>query len=95
MLLPHPAVLKNLIEQDGAHRALSAENGSAGTQQQVEDVTYPLSVPPGTHDVGAAVSQRPGVRPQDVPMPDLAMRAEARSGFGRTRTATAPFISAG
>ncbi|WP_328863136.1 DUF5133 domain-containing protein [Streptomyces sp. NBC_00306] len=99
MLLPHPAVLKILIGQGGPHRALSAGVGGAGTCQQVEGVIYTPGVQTGTRDVGAAVTaapyQRPGAWPQEASTPDLAMCAEARSGFGRTRTAAAPCISAG
>ncbi|MEV5321570.1 DUF5133 domain-containing protein [Streptomyces sp. NPDC052687] len=69
MLMAHPAVLENLIEQYETLRALHAENGSPEARRRLEDVTYTLCVATGTRDIDSAlVAARyrlPGARPTD------------------------------
>ncbi|WNO70216.1 MULTISPECIES: DUF5133 domain-containing protein [unclassified Streptomyces] len=69
MLLAHPAVLKDLVEQYETLRALHAEKGSPGVRQRMEDVAYTLCVSTGTRDVDAALiaarHRLPGARPED------------------------------
>ncbi|MFF7206228.1 DUF5133 domain-containing protein [Streptomyces sp. NPDC008141] len=70
MLLAHPAVLKDLVEQYETLRALHAEKGSPQVRQRMEDVAYTLCVSTGTRDVDAAlIAARhrlpPGARPED------------------------------
>ncbi|MFJ4872856.1 DUF5133 domain-containing protein [Streptomyces sp. NPDC088757] len=55
MLMAHPLVLENLVEQYETLRTLYAENGSAGVRRQLEDVTYTLCVSTGTRDIDAAL----------------------------------------
>ncbi|MET8613813.1 MULTISPECIES: DUF5133 domain-containing protein [Streptomyces] len=69
MLMAHPAVLKNLVEQYETLRILHAEDGSAEVRQRMDDVAYTLCVATGTRDVDAALiaarHRLPGARPQD------------------------------
>ncbi|MET7854976.1 DUF5133 domain-containing protein [Streptomyces avermitilis] len=55
MLMAHPAVLRNLVEQYETLRALHAENGSTEVRQRMDDVAYTLCVSTGTKDVEAAL----------------------------------------
>ncbi|MFG2637959.1 DUF5133 domain-containing protein [Streptomyces sp. NPDC048362] len=69
MLMAHPAVLTNLIEQYETLRILHAEEGSLEVRQRMDDVAYTLCVSTGMRDVDAALvaarHQLPGARPQD------------------------------
>ncbi|MGW8990971.1 DUF5133 domain-containing protein [Streptomyces zhihengii] len=69
MLMAHPAVLANLIEQYDTLRILHAENGGEAVQQRMQDLAYTLCVSTGTRDVDAALvaarHQLPGARPMD------------------------------
>jgi Protein of unknown function (DUF5133) len=69
MLMAHPAVLTNLIEQYETLRILHAENGSLEVRQRMDDVAYTLCVATGTRDIDAALiaarHRLPGARPQD------------------------------
>ncbi|MET7607916.1 DUF5133 domain-containing protein [Streptomyces avermitilis] len=55
MLMAHPAVLRNLVEQYETLRALHAENGSTEVRQRMDDVAYTLCVSTGTRNVDAAL----------------------------------------
>lgn len=55
MLMAHPAILKDLIEQYDALRTLHAEVGSPQAHQRMEDVVYTLCVSTGTRDIDAAL----------------------------------------
>ncbi|MFF9909098.1 DUF5133 domain-containing protein [Streptomyces sp. NPDC013457] len=69
MLMAHPAVLSNLIEQYETLKVLHAENGGAEVRQRLDDVAYTLCVSTGTRDVDAALIaaryRLPGARPED------------------------------
>lgn len=69
MLMAHPAVLQNLMEQYDALRVLRAQEGSAVVQRRMEDIAYTLCVVTGTRDIDAALiaarHRLPGARPQD------------------------------
>jgi hypothetical protein len=69
VLMAHPAVLNDLIEQYDTLHALQAENGSPAVQQRMADISYTLCVSTGTRDVHVALvaarHQLPGARPQD------------------------------
>ncbi|MFI5685383.1 DUF5133 domain-containing protein [Streptomyces sp. NPDC051636] len=69
MLMAHPAVLRNLIEQYDALRILHAEDGSPEVRQRMDDIAYTLCVATGTRDIDAALiaarHQLPGARPHD------------------------------
>ncbi|MER5897434.1 DUF5133 domain-containing protein [Streptomyces sp. NPDC001876] len=69
MLMAHPAVLRNLVDQYDTLRILRAENGGAEVQRRMDDITYTLCVATGTRDIDAALiaarHQLPGARPQD------------------------------
>ncbi len=69
MLLAHPAVLRNLIEQYDALRILGAESGSPEGRQRMDDLAYTLCVSTGTGDIDAALiaarHRLPGARPED------------------------------
>jgi hypothetical protein len=55
MLMAHPAVLKDLVEQYEALRALYAENGGEEARRRLDDVSYTLCVSTGTRDVDSAL----------------------------------------
>ncbi|PAM97089.1 DUF5133 domain-containing protein [Streptomyces sp. Alain-F2R5] len=69
MLLAHPVVLKNLIEQYEALRALHAEDGTEEARRRMDDVAYTLCVSTGTRDIDTALvaarHQLPGARTED------------------------------
>ncbi|MFI8962739.1 DUF5133 domain-containing protein [Streptomyces sp. NPDC053493] len=69
MLMAHPAVLRNLIEQYETLTALGAENGGPEVRRRLDDLAYTLCVSTGTRDVDAALiaarHQLPGARPED------------------------------
>ncbi|GGQ78417.1 DUF5133 domain-containing protein [Streptomyces flaveolus] len=69
MLLAHPVVLKNLIEQYETLRALHAEDGTEEARRRMEDVAYTLCVSTGTRDIDAALvaarHRLPGARTED------------------------------
>ena len=56
MLMAHPAVLTNLIEQYESQRALHAGAGSPDVRRRMDDVTYTLCVSTGTRDIDAALA---------------------------------------
>ncbi|HWU09836.1 MAG TPA: DUF5133 domain-containing protein [Streptomyces sp.] len=69
MLMAHPAVLRNLVEQYDTLRILRAEDGDAEVQQRMDDIAYTLCVATGTRDVDSALvaarHRLPGARPED------------------------------
>ncbi|MGW2637050.1 DUF5133 domain-containing protein [Streptomyces sp. NPDC001348] len=69
MLMAHPAVLRNLIEQYDVLRMLHAEEGSPEVRRRMDDIAYTLCVATGTRDIDAALiaarHRLPGARPQD------------------------------
>ncbi|KAA6224460.1 DUF5133 domain-containing protein [Streptomyces albofaciens JCM 4342] len=69
MLLAHPAVLRDLVEQYETLRVLDAANGSPEVRQRMDDVAYTLCVSTGTRDVDAALiaarHRLPGARVED------------------------------
>ncbi|MER7807609.1 DUF5133 domain-containing protein [Streptomyces sp900116325] len=69
MLMAHPAVLRNLIEQYETLMVLEAESGARDARQRMRDVAYTLCVATGTGDIDSALvaarHQLPGARPQD------------------------------
>ncbi|MEU6769881.1 DUF5133 domain-containing protein [Streptomyces sp. NPDC046759] len=69
MLMAHPAVLKNLIEQYETLRVLHADEGHEEVRQRMDDIAYTLCVATGTADVDAALiaarHRLPGARVED------------------------------
>ncbi|WP_030671343.1 DUF5133 domain-containing protein [Streptomyces sp. NRRL B-1347] len=69
MLMAHPAILRNLVEQYETLRILHAQDGRPQVRQRMDDVAYTLCVSTGTRDVDAALiaarHQLPGARPED------------------------------
>lgn len=69
MLMAHPAVLQNLVEQYETLVALHAEGGTPESRRRLDDLSYTLCVSTGTRDVDAAlIAARfslPGARPRD------------------------------
>ncbi|MFF8958139.1 DUF5133 domain-containing protein [Streptomyces sp. NPDC014894] len=69
MLMAHPVVLGNLVEQYDTLRLLNAETGSPEARRRMEDIAYTLCVSTGTRDVDAALiaarHRLPGARPED------------------------------
>ncbi|MFJ1593450.1 DUF5133 domain-containing protein [Kitasatospora albolonga] len=69
MLMAHPTVLSNLVEQYETLRLLHAESGSTEARQRMDDVAYTLCVSTGTGDVDSALvaarHRLPGARPED------------------------------
>jgi hypothetical protein len=69
VLMAHPAVLRNLVEQYDTLRILQAENGTPEVRQRMDDIAYTLCVSTGTRDIDAALAaarhRLPGARPQD------------------------------
>ncbi|MFC8176899.1 DUF5133 domain-containing protein [Streptomyces sp. NPDC057325] len=57
MLMAHPAVLRELIDQYEALTAAGAADGDSGQlRQRVDDVAYTLCVSTGTRSVDAALN---------------------------------------
>ncbi|MFE9458290.1 DUF5133 domain-containing protein [Streptomyces californicus] len=69
MLMAHPTVLRNLVEQYEVLRVLHADGGSEEARQRMDDVAYTLCVSTGTADVDSALvaarHRLPGARPED------------------------------
>ncbi|MFC7819552.1 DUF5133 domain-containing protein [Streptomyces sp. NPDC057367] len=70
MLMAHPAVLRDLIDQYEALAAVGAADAdSAQVRQRLDDVAYTLCVSTGTRNIDAAQiaarHQLPGARPLD------------------------------
>ncbi|KOG91316.1 DUF5133 domain-containing protein [Streptomyces varsoviensis] len=69
MLMAHPAVLANLLDEYETLTALGGERGSHEIRQRMDDVAYTLCVSTGTRDVDTALIaarfQLPGARPED------------------------------
>ncbi|MET7599811.1 DUF5133 domain-containing protein [Streptomyces sp. NPDC004082] len=69
MLMAHPAVLDNLVEQYDTLRVLHAESGGAEVRRRMDDLAYTLCVATGTNDVDAALiaarHRLPGARTSD------------------------------
>ncbi|MCX5093903.1 DUF5133 domain-containing protein [Streptomyces mirabilis] len=55
MLVAHPAVLKDLVEQYETLCTLHAENGGATARRRMDDVAYTLCVSTGTRTVEDAL----------------------------------------
>ncbi|MFD7599291.1 DUF5133 domain-containing protein [Streptomyces mirabilis] len=69
MLMAHPAVLRNLVEQYVTLRTLHAEDGGTEVRRRMDDVAYTLCVSTGTRDVDTALvaarHRLPGARTMD------------------------------
>ncbi|MFF9150092.1 DUF5133 domain-containing protein [Streptomyces sp. NPDC055051] len=69
MLMAHPVVLRNLIEQYETLKVLQAENGGEEVRRRMDDLAYTLCVSTGTRDVDAALiaarHRLPGARTED------------------------------
>ncbi|TPQ20645.1 DUF5133 domain-containing protein [Streptomyces sporangiiformans] len=69
MLMAHPVVLVDLLEQYKTLHALHAEEGSARARQRLDDIAYTLCIATGTRDIDAALiaahHRLPGSRPKD------------------------------
>ncbi|MFD4665763.1 DUF5133 domain-containing protein [Streptomyces halstedii] len=69
MLMAHPAILRNLIEEYDTLRILDAGSSRASVRQRMDDIAYTLCVSTGTRDVDTALiaarHQLPGARPED------------------------------
>ncbi|MFE3827359.1 DUF5133 domain-containing protein [Streptomyces sp. NPDC059092] len=69
MLMAHPAVLRDLIEQYQVLRMLHAEEGGTEARRRMDNVAYTLCVATGTRDVDAALIaarfRLPGARVED------------------------------
>ncbi|MHC3470054.1 DUF5133 domain-containing protein [Streptomyces sp. 7R007] len=55
MLIPHPAVLRALVEEYEILRAEESTAGAARTGRRAQDVAYTLCVSTGTRDVRHAL----------------------------------------
>ncbi|MEU9488125.1 DUF5133 domain-containing protein [Streptomyces decoyicus] len=56
MLMAHPAVLLELVEEYEVLELLHARQGRAEVRRKMDDVAYTLCVSTGTRDVDAALS---------------------------------------
>lgn len=56
MLMAHPAILRDLVEQYETLRVLDAEQGTHASRQRLEDVSYTLCVSTGTRKVADALA---------------------------------------
>ncbi|MFE1763369.1 DUF5133 domain-containing protein [Streptomyces angustmyceticus] len=56
MLMAHPAVLLELVEEYEALELLLARQGKAEVRRRMEDVAYTLCVSTGTREVDAALA---------------------------------------
>ncbi|CAL9643476.1 hypothetical protein SUDANB19_06383 [Streptomyces sp. enrichment culture] len=90
MLMAHPAVLRDLVEQYETLRVLHAQEGSPEVRQRMNDVAYTLCVSTGTRDVDAALvaarHRLPGARPED----DSLLTARNAPGQAPTEANAAP-----
>ncbi|ORT55642.1 DUF5133 domain-containing protein [Streptomyces sp. CB03238] len=55
MLMAHPAVLNDLVEQYEALQTLHAEAGTPEARKRRDDIAYTLCVSTGTRDIAAAL----------------------------------------
>ncbi|MCQ4205582.1 DUF5133 domain-containing protein [Streptomyces longispororuber] len=55
MLMAHPAVLNNLVEQYDSLRVLHAGNGAEDVRNRMDDLAYMLCVSTGTRDIDSAL----------------------------------------
>ncbi|MEU6146816.1 DUF5133 domain-containing protein [Streptomyces sp. NPDC047081] len=55
MLIPHPAVLRKLVEEYESLRAEEAETGRGWATPRAQDLAYTLCVSTGTRDVRRAL----------------------------------------
>ncbi|AEN14250.1 MULTISPECIES: DUF5133 domain-containing protein [unclassified Streptomyces] len=69
MLMAHPAILRNLVQEYDTLRILDAGNSDGEVRQRMDDISYTLCVATGTRDIDAALiaarHQLPGARPED------------------------------
>ncbi|MFF4258405.1 DUF5133 domain-containing protein [Streptomyces sp. NPDC001663] len=56
MLIPHPAVLRRLVEEYEAVVAEEAETGGGWASPRAQDLAYTLCVSTGTRDVRRALA---------------------------------------
>ncbi|GAA3843613.1 DUF5133 domain-containing protein [Streptomyces phyllanthi] len=56
MLMAHPAVLADLLEQYKSLYALNAEEGGTEARLRLDDVSYTLCIATGTRDIDAALT---------------------------------------
>jgi hypothetical protein len=54
MLMAHPTVLRDLLDEYEQLLILRAENGSPQIEQRIDDVSYTLCISTGTREVEAA-----------------------------------------
>ncbi|MFD3481383.1 DUF5133 domain-containing protein [Streptomyces sp. NPDC058695] len=54
--MPHPAILRNLLEQYKTLLAQETENGTVPTRRDLDDVTYTLCVSTGTLTIKGALA---------------------------------------
>jgi hypothetical protein len=55
MLMPHPAVLRRLVEEYESARAEDAETGTGRVGPRAQDLAYTLCVSTGTRDIRQAL----------------------------------------
>jgi hypothetical protein len=55
MLMAHPAVLLDLMDEYAALKILEAEKGSPEVRRRLEDVAYTLCIATGTRDIDMAL----------------------------------------
>ncbi|WP_238431428.1 DUF5133 domain-containing protein [Streptomyces cavernae] len=56
VLMPHPAILRKLVEEYEALAAEGAEDARSGTSGRAQDLAYTLCVSTGTREVGQALA---------------------------------------
>lgn len=56
MLMAHPVILRNLIDQYEALTLLHAEDGSPNARRRMDDIVYTLCVSTGCKDITSALS---------------------------------------
>ncbi|WP_394428217.1 DUF5133 domain-containing protein [Streptomyces sp. SGAir0957] len=69
MLMAHPAVLNDLVQQYETLQALNAAEGSDAVRRRMDEVANSLCIATGTADIDAALiaarHRLPGARPED------------------------------
>lgn len=69
MLMAHPVVLRNLVQQYETLQALNADEGSPEGRRRMDDLAYTLCISTGTRDVDSALiaarHRLPGARVED------------------------------
>lgn len=99
MLMAHPVVLRNLLEEYASLELLQAREGSPEVRRRVDDVVYTLCVSTGTSDVVSALTVArqhvAAASPGDAAVPAATVSAPLIDADAPLVDAGAPAMEAG